>query len=119
MTVKLQNLAGWTLLLVGIAIIFWASYLSYNIFTAKTAVPEVFKMPGETKNLTPSPGKTPANQVELQKEMEKMVGEQLKELIPIETLPKFFNLISWSLFAGLLIFAGSQIASIGIKLIKK
>jgi hypothetical protein len=33
-------------------------------------------------------------------------------------LPKLLNLLSWSIFAGILIFAGAQIAGLGIKLIK-
>ena len=49
--------------------------------------------------------------------------EQLKEMIPISDLfndfPKFFNLISWSIFIGILIFAGGKISSLGIKLVKK
>jgi len=50
--------------------------------------------------------------------MEKMLSEQLKGVIPTDTLPKILNLIVWSMLAGLLIFGGSQIAGLGIKLIK-
>jgi len=49
--------------------------------------------------------------------------EQLREMIPVEELveniPRLLNLLSWSIFAGILIFAGAQISSIGVKLIKK
>jgi len=51
--------------------------------------------------------------------MEKMIGEQLKGIIPVDTLPKMLNLIVWSILAGLLIFGGAQISNLGIKLIKK
>ena len=115
---KLQNLIGWVLLLVGLAAILWTVYSSYNIFTAKAPAPEIFKVEREVQ--TPGgAGKTPATQAELQKEMEKLIGEQLKGLLPVDTLPKLLNLISWSIFAGILILAGAQTSGSGIKMIKK
>lgn len=117
---KLENLSGWVLLLVGLVIILWGLYSAYNVFTGKTVAPEIFKIPEEGPKVSlPAQGKIPLSQVEPQKEMEKMVGEQLKGLIPSETFSKLLNLISWSLFLGILIFAGGQIAGLGIKLIKK
>jgi len=109
---------GWVLLMAGIILIVWTLYSSYNIFTGKTEIPGIFKI--EAKE-TPAPmtGKIPTTQAELQKEMEKMIGEQLKGILPVDTLPRLLNLIVWSMLAGLLIFGGSQISSLGIKLIKK
>jgi len=46
--------------------------------------------------------------------MKKIIEEQIKEIVP----PGFLNLISWSIFAGILIFGGSGIAGIGVRLIK-
>ncbi len=109
---------GWILLIAGVAIIVFALYSSYNIFTGKAEAPRVFKV--EEKIEIPIPtGKAPATPTELQKELEKMISEQLKEIIPVEFLPRLLNLITWSIFAGILIFAGAQISSLGIKLIKK
>jgi len=51
--------------------------------------------------------------------MEKIVEKKLGEIFLVEFLLKLLNLISWSIFAGILIFAGSQISSLGIKLVKK
>jgi hypothetical protein len=114
---KLQNFFGWVLLLAGLATISWVIYSSYNIFTAKTAPVQIFKI--EKKETLSVKGKTPTTPTELQKEMERMISEQLKELIPAETLNTLLNLIAWSIFAGILIFAGAQISGLGIKMIKK
>jgi len=37
----------------------------------------------------------------------------------IETDPIFIDFFAWSIFAGISIFAGVQISSLGIKLIKQ
>ncbi len=118
MSTKLQNLIGWILLSAGLVVIFWVVYSSYNIFTAKTSAPEIFKVEKEIQT-SGGAGKTPATQAELQKEMEKMISEQLKGLLPVDALPKLLNLISWSVFAGILILAGAQTSGLGIKMIKK
>jgi hypothetical protein len=111
---KLEKIFGWLLLITGILIIIWGILNSYNIFTAKQEPPPVFKM-SEKEATLPQKGKTQ----DLQAQMEKMIGEQLKGILPLETLPKLLNLISWSIFMGILFFAGGQVAGIGIKLLKK
>jgi hypothetical protein len=115
-----SKIFGWVLLLGGVLIISWTLYSSYNIFTAKDEAPEVFKVEKEiTRTPVTTQGKHPATPAELQKEMERMVGEQLKSILPPDTLPKFLNLVVWSMLAFILIFGGTQISSLGIKLIKK
>jgi hypothetical protein len=110
---------GWLLLLAGLAIIGWTLYSSYNIFTGKAAIPEVFQMPVEKVEAPATKGKIPTTQAEIQKELEKMISEQLKGILPVDTLPKLLNLIVWSILAGILIFGGAQISGLGIKLLKK
>jgi hypothetical protein len=39
-------------------------------------------------------------------------------MIPIGAVSKVLNLLSWSLFAGILIIAGGVISGIGVKLVK-
>jgi len=111
------KILGWGLLIVGVVIIGWTLFSSYNIFTGKTAAPEVFKV--ETEGVLTPEGSFPASPAEIQKETEKMIGEQLKKILPADTIPKMLNLAVWSMLAFILIFGGSQISSLGIKLIKK
>jgi len=105
---------GWVLLVVGVAIIGWALYSSFNIFTAKAALPEFFGMPAEEQ----IPTQKGATQ-DVQAQLQEMIGEQLKGILPADTLPKLLNLIVWSILAWILIFGGSQLSSLGIKLIKE
>jgi len=109
-----KKIVGWFLLFLGIAIILYSLYSSYNIFTIKTQAPEIFKVT-EKETVLPQKGKTQDLQVQIQE----MIEEQLKGIISVETLPTFLNLIAWSIFAGILIFGGAQIASLGVKLMKK
>lgn len=114
---KPKKIFGWLLLIAGLLIISWALYSSFNIFVAKDKAPEIFKMEEETE--APKKTKiTPTSPEELQEEMKKIIEEQIKEIIPAEFLANLLNLLSWSIFASLLIFGGSRIAGLGIKLIK-
>jgi len=110
---------GWGLLVAGLIIIGWTLYSSYNIFTGKAAMPEIFEIEEKVKEVSTQAGKTPTSPTEIQEEMEKMIGEQLKGLLPTDVLPKILNLVVWSMLAFILIFGGSQISGLGIKLIKK
>lgn len=103
---------GWVLLLVGLAIIGWALYSSYNIFTGEVPPSEIFKV---AEKVLPKGNGT----LDIQAQMQAMLQEQLKGFLPADTVPKMLNLIIWSMLAGILIFGGSQISSLGIKLIKK
>ena len=132
----MKTIAGWLLLLVGLTIMLWGLYSSFNIFTAKTEVTELFKMEeqGEAVSLfnreaiTASKAsgskaqKTPARGQDIQSQMEAMMGEQIKEqlnqILPPNFLPTLFNLIAWSIFAGILILGGAQVSGIGIKLLR-
>jgi len=106
---------GWVLLIAGIILIGWTLLSTYNIFTAKTAAPEIFKVVEKEVEK----GKVEGLMEGLQLQMEEMIGEQLKGIFPTDFIPKLLNLIAWSILAGILIFGGAQISNLGIKLIKK
>lgn len=112
------KIIGWLTFIGGIAIIVFTLYSSYNIFTGKTPVPEFFKTEkGIEINETPQGG-LPTSAEELQQQLGQMINEQLKGILPMESLNKIFNLGIWSILAGILIFGGSQIAGLGIRLLK-
>ena len=105
-----KKFSGLTLLLLGLVVIFYSLFSSYNIFTAKAAPYEIFKVEKQTSSQMGGQG--------VETQIQEMIGEQLKGILPVDSLPTLLNLISWSIFAGILIFAGAQISGLGIKLIK-
>ena len=105
----IKRILGLSLLFLGLIIIFYSLYSSFNIFTAKTSAPEIFKT-----EIVPSQ----KNGEGLEAQVQQMIGEQLKGMLPANSIPQLLNLISWSIFAGILIFGGTQITTLGIKLIK-
>lgn len=107
---KRNLIIGYIFLFLGIAIIFYSIFSSFNIFTGKITAPEIFKL--EAQKIQKGEG------LGLEDQFQQMIGEQLKGLIPENTLPAILNLVSWSIFAGILIFGGMQISNIGIKLLK-
>jgi len=109
---KTNKIIGLVLLFLGLFIILYPLYQSYNIFTAKTAAPQIFKVTVPVIEETLKKTSTP------QQEMEKALGEQLQKLMPSDFLPKMMNLISWSIFVTLLLLGGSKISTLGIKLMK-
>lgn len=117
MTIKGSKVPGWFLLVFGIGIIVWTLYSSYNIFTGKVIAPEVFEI--EEKVEIPVPTKAPETpQAQMEKMLQEGIQEHLEEMLPANVVPRFLNLASWSIFVGIMIFGGAQIASLGIKLIK-
>lgn len=99
----LRKIMGWALLFLGLIIIFFSLYSSYNVFTAKASTPEIF--------IVEEGGGTAS-------QMQDIIQQQLKGMLPTESIIGLLNLIAWSIFAGILIFGGGQIAGLGIKLIK-
>lgn len=107
-----SQLGGWVVFLAGLLIIGWTLLTSYNIFTGQAVLPEFFKVPESQNSLQQT-----ATQ-DVQAQLQQMIGEQLKGILPYDSLYKFLNLAVWSMLAFILIFGGSQIAGLGIKLIK-
>ncbi len=107
---------GWILLLGGVATIGWTLLNAYNIFTGKVDAPQILKL--ETKSVTsvPVPGAS-SQDIDIQKQVEGLIEEQLKGILPANSVPTLMNLIISSVLAGILIFGGSQISSLGIRLI--
>lgn len=104
----IKKILGIILLIAGLLVIFYALYSSYNIFTGKTGAPEIFEAPVAAQS---------AGSQDIQGQLQNMISEQLKGLLPVGSLTTILNLASWSVFAGILTFGGAQIAGLGIKLI--
>jgi len=111
-----KKIVGWAIFFLGILTILFALYRSYNIFTGKIPPPEFFKI--QTKETISPKKKTSTTLEEIQLQVGEILAEQLREIFPKEYIIKLLNLIAWSILAGILIFGGSQISSLGIKLLK-
>lgn len=104
----IKKILALSLLIVGLAVIFYGLYSSFNIFTGKTPAPEIFVTPSAIKS---------AGSQDIQTQLQNMIGEQLKGMLPVDSIATLLNLASFSVFAGILIFGGAQIAGLGIKLL--
>ncbi len=115
---KASKIVGWVLLFVGLAVISYSVLSSYNIFIGKASAPMIFKA-AEKVEIPTVKEKVTDPMAQLEQTMGEKFQEELKAMIPTDFLTKILNLISWSTFALILIFAGTQISGLGIKLIKE
>ena len=112
-----KKIIGWVLLVIGVLAIVAGVWQSYQIFTNKTAAPEIFKL--EKKQETSLPKTSAKTQEEMiNQQMEQLLQEQLGKLIPADTVTKILNLTVWSIFMGILVLAAGKIATIGASLLK-
>ena len=120
---NIRKLSGWLLLIIGLSIIFFALYSSYNIFITKKAVPEIFQFSKEETVLENNQEVQGSQKIEealdIEEDIKKNIEEQMESIFPAEVISKFFNLIAWAIFVGILIFGGTQISGLGIRLIKE
>jgi len=115
-----NKIFGVILLILGLFVILWGLYSSYNIFKGDAVLPQVFRSEeiiSEKSQLetSDSQGFSPE---QIQENMENMVENQLAKIFPAGSLLKLLNLVSWSIFAWILIMGGGKISSLGIKLLK-
>ncbi len=108
---KTERVLGFLLLLVGLSVIGYTLFASFQIFSNKAAPPQLFSEERAAASL-----KTGAK--DLQGQIEGAIGDQLKAFIPSSAIPRMLNLLAWSFLASLLILGGTQVAGLGIKLLK-
>ena len=108
---SIERVLGFLFLCLGVAIIGFALFSSFQVFTAKIAPPQIFSALDQQGTAKPTSG--------LEGQLQNALSQQLKGFIPSDTVPKILNLSVWSIFLGLLMFGGGQISGIGVKLLKK
>ena len=101
---------GWLTFLAGVVIIGSTLYFTYNIFIGEAAIPQIFESNQSTQESTQEVSGIEA-------ELGKMISEQLTNLIPFDSALKFANLTVWTIGAWILIFGGSKVSELGIKLL--
>jgi len=106
-----EKIIGIVLLIAGLALIGYTLFLSFLFFTGSAMPPEIFIVPiSESSSIM---------QGISQDNFEDAIPQLLENFLPSGTIPQMLNFAIWSVFAGVLIFAGSQISSLGVKLMKK
>ncbi len=106
-----KKIIGFALLFVGLSIIGCGLWSSYGIFTGQEPAPEIFSPISEEGSVDALAGG-------VEQQIQQVIGEQLKNMLPSDFLPKILNLTAWSIFMGILVFAGGKISSIGVSLLK-
>ncbi|MBD3208494.1 MAG: hypothetical protein GF370_03500 [Candidatus Nealsonbacteria bacterium] len=110
---------GWITFGAGLAIILFSLYSTYQIFTGEKLPPQIFAINLPQEESLETPAKAPTSQEEMMELLQQQLSSQFSKMIPSDTLPKLLNLLIWTVGAGVLIFGGSQISSLGIKLVKE
>jgi len=110
-----KKIFGWILLIFGVTSIIWGIWNSYQIFTAKKPVPEIFVIEESLVG-----GEEPAEdtRVEMEQQIQQAIGQQLNQMFPPGFISKILNLSSWSIFMFILVMAGGKISVLGIRLLK-
>lgn len=108
----MKKVVGWFLLILGVLMIIWGIWSSFEIFTAKKPPYEIFKAP-ETEEVSLKQEKGGPEE-----QMQQVIKEQLGEMLPPDFLPQLFNLIAWSIFMGILVFAAGKLSILGINFLK-
>ncbi|HEA84501.1 MAG TPA: hypothetical protein ENI04_00780 [Candidatus Wildermuthbacteria bacterium] len=104
-----DRIIGITLLVAGLLLIAYTLFLSFTFFTGSAVPPEIFTVPIPTVGL---------ESLSLDN-IPELLQSQLENLLPSGSIPRMLNFGIWSVFAGILIFAGTQISSLGVKLMRK
>lgn len=125
MVFNYTKLFAWLIIAAGLLMIIWAVFSSYDFFTGRKDFPQVFKPAAEEPLKTSLQKESvvilPKNETEaqifLQNQAQQMAMESIANLFPAETIFKFMNMASWIAFVSFLVFAGSRISGIGIKLL--
>jgi len=112
----MKKIFGWILLVIGVLIIVWGIWTSFQIFTAQKPVYEIFEVPTAQESFL---GKEKGGiGAEVQEQMQQVIKEQFKEMFPPEFLVKILNLSAWWIFMMILILGGGKLAVLGITLLK-
>jgi hypothetical protein len=119
MNISSQKTAGWITVLAGLLFIFLSVYYSWLFFTAKADFPPVFKPEQKTtaaKTALPASSGT-MDPAAIQALTQQAMNQAVADAIPADTIAKLLNIASWSMFGFFLVFSGSYVSGIGIKLL--
>ena len=110
-----KKIFGTILIILGLVVIFFTIFETFNIFTAKKEPPKIFEAVTQIISKEEKP-KTPEEK--MQALQQQIIVEQFEKMFPQETALKLLNLVAWSIGAFILFTGGGKISQIGINLIK-
>ncbi|MDD5098435.1 MAG: hypothetical protein PHD31_01840, partial [Candidatus Pacebacteria bacterium] len=101
MGISVRNLLASILIISGLIIVFFDILSSYYYFTAQKEFPQVFASPTVSTTAQTQPSVLSA-----QEQVGNIIKNQLKELVPENTITQLLNMSSWIMFASFLLWAG-------------
>ena len=107
-----NKILGVVLLLAGLGLMGYSLYGSLQIFQGAKEAPQLFEL------TAPEPTTQQISLQDLENQIPDLLKNQVQGLLPYEELSRMMNLGAWSIFAGILLFGGAQVAGLGIKLMK-
>jgi len=107
LTMNSNKIIGYVLLIVGLLLIILPLWQTYSIFTGKSLPPQVFM------NAVPL---TVDNNVAIT-DVQGQMQNALIKVLPINLINNTLNLASWLILMWILIYGGSKISGIGVKLL--
>lgn len=110
MDIKPTKLFGWIFIVLGLIVIFFTIFETMSYFKAEKEFPQVFVVEKQVSSNTTGT---------LDSMMQGLISDQMSSIIGEGTIEKMFNMLAWSMFAFLMIYAGAKVSDIGFKLVKK
>ena len=112
MELTVRQFLAWVLIIIGLGIVFWDISSSYLYFTAQEKFPAVFAENTAVKTEVVNTGTT------IQDQIGNVVKDQIKQLVPENTVTQLLNMSSWIMFASFLLWAGGKLIGIGNNFLK-
>jgi hypothetical protein len=113
MEFTVRQLLAWILIIIGLFIVFWDITSSYYYFSAQKEFPKVFIESQATVTNSVSGGTT------IQDQVGSIIKDQIKQMIPENTVTQLLNITSWITFASFMLWAGGKLVGMGSDFLKK
>jgi hypothetical protein len=113
MEFTVRQLLAWILIIIGLFIVFWDITSSYFYFSAQKEFPKVFIENQTSTANSVSVGGT------IQDQVGNIIKDQIKQMIPENTVTQLLNITSWIIFASFILWAGGKLVGMGSDFLKK
>ena len=114
MVISVKQILAWILIILGLFMVFWDISSSYYFFTAQKEFPQVF-----TNTQTVSVDTSSSQTLSAQDQVGQIIKEQMKALIPENSITQLLNMSTWIIFASFMLWAGGKIVGIGNDFLKE